>query len=80
MTVIHLKNALRSMVLEYGFEQVDESLREIRLSESHLEEPNENSTESKRAPKRIPQESPKSHSASVCRQDGAAGGEETGCC
>ena len=52
MTVIHLKNALRSMVLEYGFEQVDESLREIRLSESHLEEPKENSTESKESAKK----------------------------
>ena len=39
MTQANLRDTLRSMVLEHGFEQVDESLREIGLSERRLERP-----------------------------------------
>ena len=35
MTQAALKDTLRSMVLKYGFDQVDESLREIRISGYH---------------------------------------------
>ena len=38
MTEANLKDTLRSMVLERGFEQVDESLREIGLSELYLKQ------------------------------------------
>ena len=33
MTKVKLKNTLRLMVRQYGFEQVDRSLREIRLAD-----------------------------------------------
>lgn len=40
MTQADLKDALRSMVLKYGFDQIDESLREIRISGYHPERAN----------------------------------------
>ena len=40
MTQASLEGALRSMVRRYGFEQVNESLQEIGISDSYLEKPN----------------------------------------
>ena len=39
MTQANLKDVLHSMVLEYGFEQVNKSLMEVRSSTYHLQKP-----------------------------------------
>ena len=39
MTKAKLKDTLRSMIREYGFEQVNESLMEVRSSTYHLQRP-----------------------------------------
>ena len=44
MTETKLKDTLRSIVSQYGFEQVDRSLREIQFSDTQPDIPNQNGT------------------------------------
>ena len=76
MTEANLKDTLLSMVLEHGFEQVDESLREIGLSELYLKQSKQkNRTSIRNRAAKASTGKVKSHSATIRCEDGSSIGE-----